>query len=265
MPKSRRKRKCEETEKRFSSKRLTPVEVPVWNHRDRRGVWKALDVALLAEAGWKTSLKLLVFGYAIGGDEASKCVVCVDHWRSAAKLCNECGASTIWQQRSTLWSAYSQRVTTNAKSWVWPEVAQLSDLDVRCAAMQAFLLKKNCFLNAQACIDIYRRLTRGLPNMFDQIAAAEQSKFKNIIQAVICCFHNESACESVGIYGIIEKDRQVYGPFDASVTTSDDPAVQLHKAIEVASRMTPRRIHLDPHDFLFFLNQGPKSLPREQL
>lgn len=237
----------------------TAVE-SVWGQVDvganRREIWKSFSSVM----PWiRLSLKVLVFGYAVGVNDNGCCDVCTDHWRSAARICNECGAAVIWQQRLKLWTGYSQRVMATAKTWVWPEVSQLSDLDVRCAAMRAFLMKKNCFLNAATCVDVYRRLTRQLPNMFEQLAEAQPSGFKNIIQTLICCFHNETAFETIGIYNIIDTDRRAYGVDKASIN-QDDAGVQLHKAVEVASRFVPRRNHLDALDFNLFLSNGPISL-----
>lgn len=222
----------------------------------KRLIWKTL----LSVLNWDGSiaLKLLILGYVIKLEPVNNmgCVVCIENWQSAAKICNECGAAEVWRQRKCIWSEYNQQ--TDVKKWQWPELVYLSDLDVRCGAMHAFLMKKNRFLNAKECVDIYRQLVLCMPNTCQQIVGSKINGFKNIIQILLCCFHPEIPNETVNIFSIINKERERYGCIPGGPCTIDCLAVQLHKDVEVASRLTSRQPHFDPVAFRQFLFNGPR-------
>ena len=72
-------------------------------------------------------------------------------WPAIARICNACGASKI---RLSAFGFGTNMLTESdkmVKQWKWPILNQLVDIEVRCAALKAFLLKQNRFLTAPQC------------------------------------------------------------------------------------------------------------------
>ena len=232
------------------------------DYRRRIGIWKAV-FKLWKSRERSVLVPLLILEYAADDDvggrkncliEVGRCIVCVTNWESAARLCNECGANDIWKQRQNLWSDYLRQVPV--KQCRWPNLKQISDLDVRCGAMRAFLIKQNRFLNAEWCEEVYRQLTRDLPNLVSQITNKDTGA--NITRTLLCCFHPEVTHLTVSISAIMIQDLRKCGYVFSNCC--EDPATQLYKQVEADSRTVSRRSHLDPCAFSQFLIQGPKKL-----